>query len=338
MLPQHDEKHAPRRPRGDEVALRGALLISLVACTALVLSACSDSTSTSGTGGAGAAGGTAGSGGTAGGNPLDGIGLVELVDDSFVFTEGPTWRAAEGTLLFTDIPLNQIYELTPPDSIEVFREDSGNANGLASDPGGLLLAAEHLNRRVSRTLADGTIVAVASEYQGSLLNSPNDLAVRSDGTIYFTDPPYGITEPQRELDFNGVFRVAPDGELTAEWEGAISTRPNGLVLSPDETLLYVADTEENLVAVFDVAPDGSLSNRRAFLEDVSAPDGMAIDPAGNLFVTVTTGILVVDPEGNEWGEITLPGDANPANCTFGGPDARTLYITAREALYQVELQ
>ena len=325
-------------------AVRTALLI-VALCAPVAIIGCNDSTSgggsggtagASGHGGAGGEGGEGGRGGAGGFNPLEGIGELELIDDSFIFTEGPTWRAADDTLLFTDIPVQRIYELTPPDSIEVFREDSGNANGLDSDPDGLLLAAEHLNRRVSRTLADGTIVAVASEFEGKRLNSPNDIAVRSDGTIYFTDPPYGITDPQRELEFNGVFRVDTAGELTAEWQGAISTRPNGLVLSPDETILYVADTEENIVAAFDVNEDGSLTGRRIFLEEVDSPDGMAIDTGGNLFVTTTTGISVFDPDGTEWGVIDVDG-ANPANCAFGGPDARTLYITAREALYSVRL-
>jgi sugar lactone lactonase YvrE len=312
-----------------------------ILCALCLLVACSETTGSGGSGGgAGAGGGGTSGGGGAGGaggfDPLEGIGMVELIDDSFVFTEGPTWRAEEGRLLFSDIPINAIYELTLPDSIVIFRENSGNANGLDSDPEGLLLAAEHLNRRISRTLSNGTIVDVATEYEGNRLNSPNDIAVRSDGTIYFTDPPYGITDLQRELDFNGVFRVDPAGELSAEWEGAISTRPNGLVLSPDETILYVADTEENTVAAFDVASDGSLSGRRLFLQDVDSPDGMAIDSAGNLFVTTSTSIRVFDPEGNEWGAIDVDGK-NPANCAFGGDDARTLFITAREGLYQVRL-
>jgi gluconolactonase len=231
-----------------------------------------------------------------------------------------------------------IYELTPPDDVQTFREESQMANGLASDSDGLLLAAEHESRRVSRTLEDGTIVTVASEYMGDSLNSPNDIAVRIDGTIYFTDPPYGINQAtQQELDFNGVFRVDPEGVLTAEWEGELESRPNGLVLSPDERRLYVADTTEG-VMVFDVNADGSLGEEQAFVPSVAGADGMAMDTGGNLFVSTATGVQVFDPEGTLWGTIEMPeGALAPANCAFGGDDARTLYITARSALYQVRL-
>jgi len=293
---------------------------------------------TDGPAASGGGGGSGGAGGTMGAfDPLEGIGMVELVADGFVFTEGPTWRSAEQRLLFSDIPANTIYQLTPPDDVVVFRADSGEANGLDSDVDGLLLAAEHANRRVSRTLANGTVVTVASEYLGDPLNSPNDIAVRSDGTIYFTDPPYGINPAtQQVLEFNGVFRVAPNGDLSAEWEGAKSTRPNGLVLSPDESVLYVADSTAG-VMVFDVNADGSLSNERAFIETLPIADGMAIDAAGNLFVTTSTGVQVFDRAGEPWGTIVVPDGRAPANCAFGGEDARTLYITARQALYEVRL-
>ena len=293
---------------------------------------CSETGSSMGNGGSGGAGGT-----MEGFDPLQGIGTVELVADGFVFTEGPTWRSAEQRLVFSDIPANTIHQLTPPDDVTVFLADSGQSNGLDSDIDGLLLAAEHANRRVSRTLANGTVVTVASEYLGEPLNSPNDIAVRSDGTIYFTDPPYGINPATEQvLEFNGVFRVAPNGDLTAEWEGAKSTRPNGLVLSPDESVLYVADTTAG-VMVFDLNPDGSLTNERAFIEAVANADGMAMDTGGNLFVTTSMGVQVFDPKGELWGTIEVPDGRVPANCAFGGADARILYITARQAVYRVLL-
>lgn len=313
---------------------------------------CSETGGSAGPGGAAGAAGTAGTGGVAGAggfatggaggamegfDPLVGIGTVELVSDGFTFTEGPTWRTAEQRLLFTDIPEATIYQLTPPDDVAVFRPNSAGANGLDSDLDGLLLAAEHANRRVSRTLENGTIVDVASEYEGERLNSPNDIAVRSDGTIYFTDPPYGINpSTQQELAFNGVFRVDTEGALTVEWQGAMSTRPNGLVLSPDERTLYVADTQGGVMA-FDVNPDGSLSPARLFIATIANADGMAMDSGGNLFVATADGVQVFDPAGELWGTIEVPDGRVPTNCAFGGDDARTLYITASEALYRVSL-
>ncbi|MEM7135793.1 MAG: SMP-30/gluconolactonase/LRE family protein [Myxococcota bacterium] len=318
-----------------------------IALLAVPIAACSDDSANGGTGGTGNASGTGGEGGGGDGgaagsvgavNPLDGIGELELVSDGFTFTEGPTWRTDDSTLLFSDIPANTIYVLTPPSDVAVFRGASDNANGLDSDLDGLLLAAEHGTRRLSRTLADGTIVDVASVYMGDPLNSPNDIAVRSDGTIYFTDPPYGINpNTEQVLEFNGVFRVAPNGDLTAEWEGATSTRPNGLVLSPDENTLYVADTTGDMAMAFDVASDGALSGERVFVDDLTGPDGMAIDANGNLFITDRRGVRVYDPDGNLWGTIELADNRVPANCAFGGDDARALYITARDALYRVTL-
>lgn len=269
-----------------------------------------------------------------GGDPLTGIAQVELVMGGFQFLEGPTWRAADGVLLFSDIPANAIYRLTPPSTIDTFRADSGNANGLASDTDGLLLAAEHGNRRVSRTAAGGQVTSVADTYQGKRLNSPNDIAVRSDGTLYFTDPPYGIAPADQELTFNGLFRVEPNGTLIAEWEGPLSSRPNGVTLSPDEATLYAADTT-GVVRAYDVAGDGSLSGERTFAPSTPGADGMAIDRDGNLFVTTSAGIRVFAPDGTEWGTISVP--EVPANCTFGDPDGRTLYITARQGLYRVRV-
>ncbi len=308
-------------------------LLSLVLSVVFALGGCGSS-------GSPAAGGGAGSGGTGGvsgsTNPLDGIGDVELVADGFDFTEGPTWLTTTGTLLFSDLLGNTIYELTPPDSVAVFRENSGLANGLASDADGLLLAAETFNRRVSRTLADGMVVDLVSDFMGDQFHSPNDIEVRSDGTIYFTDPPFVRPLEDREIDFNGVFRVDGAGGITAEWEGEESTRPNGLVLSPDESILYVADTSAGVMA-FDVDESGSLSQERTFVAEVPAADGMAIDAAGNLFVAAEDGVRVYSPEGDLWGTIEMPNGNSPANCAFGGGDARRLYITARDTLYEVTL-
>jgi sugar lactone lactonase YvrE len=268
-------------------------------------------------------------------DPFDGIGAVEMVQGGFSFIEGPHWRAADGVLLFTDIPATTIHRLSPPSTIDVFRTPSDSANGLGTDGAGLLLAAEHGARRVSRTLSDGSVESVATSYMGDQLNSPNDLAVRSDGTIYFTDPPYGLAGRPREVAFNGVYRVAPDGSLTAEWMGPAASRPNGISLSPDQGVLYVADTAGGLVRAYDVAADGSLSGEREFVTDTPGADGMAVDETGNLYVTTANGVQVYSSDGTSWGTIDVP--MVPANCAFGDDDYQTLYITARSTLYRVRI-
>jgi gluconolactonase len=272
-------------------------------------------------------------------DPLEGMGEVELVategpDQDFVFLEGPAWH--DGALLFTDIPANRIYRLNPPSTIDVFRNDSGGANGLATDTAGNLLACEHGNRRVSVTRGS-TVSSLAERYMGMRFDSPNDLTVRSDGTVYFTDPPYGLEGRRSELPFNGVFRVSPGGEAEVAWmygDGSSPT-PNGIVLSPDESVLYVANTNDGVVRAYDVAADGSLDNEREFAGDTPGADGIATDVAGNLYVTSGRGVQVFAPDGTSWGTISVP--MQPANCGFGDADMRTLYITARTGLYRVRL-
>jgi gluconolactonase len=271
-------------------------------------------------------------------DPLEGIGAVTLVDDEFMFTEGPLWLAEEELLLFSDVASDTIYQVAPGGEAQIFRAPSGNANGLALDKDGLLLAAEHGNRRVSRSPLDGAVVDVATEYDGKRLNSPNDITVRSDGTIYFTDPPYGIGAGDAELDFHGLFRIpAAGGAPVVEWEGAIdANRPNGLVLSLDESRLYVADTVDGAIRVFTVAADGALTMEEApFIADIPNPDGMELDTLGNLFIAAADGVRVYAPDGTLWGTIAVP--QQPTNVAFGGDDYRTLYITARTGVYQVQL-
>ena len=270
-------------------------------------------------------------------NPLEGIGKPEIVAEGFAFTEGPTWREADGVLLFTDIPNARIHQLDPADdTVTVYDPASNQANGLDTDVDGRLLVAEHQSRRVTRRNADGTVAESITAWDGKAFNSPNDLTVRSDGTVYFTDPPYGLDGRPREIDFNGVFRLPPgSSNPEVEWEGdANATRPNGIVLSPDESVLYLADTQGGVTA-FDVATDGSLANPRTFSDQVFGGDGMAVDARGNLYVTSFAGVQVFAPDGTEWGTITL--DDQPANCAFGDADARTLYMTARSRLYRVRL-
>lgn len=269
-------------------------------------------------------------------NPLEPIGQVTLVGSGYTFTEGPQYHTTNSIgFLFTDIQSNTIYRWTGTGAATVWRMPSGNANGLSVDPSGVTLACEHGNRRVSRGNA-ATPTTVVDRFEGARLNSPNDITRRDDGTIYFTDPPYGITDAQRELSFMGVFRIAPGGALTAEYRGALSERPNGIALSPDERLLYVGDSEANVVRVFDVATDGSLSGRRTFVNTATTPDGMAVDTGGNLFVATSAGVQVYSSTGSLWGTIAVP--MQPSNVAFGFNGSQSiLLITARTAVYSVGL-
>ena len=262
---------------------------------------------------------------------------VEKLAGDLRFTEGPVWDP-RGFLLFSDIPADTIYKWAPGGSLEVFRRPSGHANGNALDREGRLLTCEH-DGRLSRTEKDGRVVTLADKYQGKRLNSPNDLAVRSDGSIYFTDPPYGIARDKEELGFYGVYRLAPDGALTLLTKEM--RRPNGLAFSPDEKRLYIGDSEENVLRVYDVKPDGTLGPGKLFADLRSpgvdgAADGMKVDRMGNVLTTGPGGVWVLDPAGKLLGKIVLP--EVPANLCFGDADRRTLYLTARTGLYRVRVR
>jgi gluconolactonase len=243
---------------------------------------------------------------------------LTLLSEGHTFAEGPQWLPDKG-LLFTDVLENRIHR----EDGSVFREPSGKANGLAADEKNRLIACEQWNRRVTRTLEDGTIEVVAERYEGKQLNSPNDAAVRTDGLIFFTDPPYGLEDREKELDFHGVYGVDAPGEvrlLTKEVEF-----PNGLALSPDEATLYVGDAQNNVIHAFDVAADGSLSNRRTFCE-VQSPDGMEVDQEGNLYTSSRDGVRVYSPEGEEIDHMPVYGEM-ATNVAFGGENGRKLYVT-----------
>lgn len=253
------------------------------------------------------------------------------------FTEGPVWRP-EGYLLFSDIPANRIVKYSPDSgAAETFLSPSGNSNGLTLDRDGRLMACEHTGRRVSRQGADGGMETVASHWNGKRLNSPNDLVVHSSGAVFFTDPPYGISPEDAEIGFNGVYRIDADGSvsLLANEFG----RPNGIAFSPDESTLYVDDTERRNVRAFEVGDDLYIFNDRVLIDmdadEAGSPDGMKVDTLGNLYVTGAGGVWVVSAAGERLGVIAFP--ELPANVGFGGADGKTLFVTARTGLYSVRV-
>jgi gluconolactonase len=256
------------------------------------------------------------------------------VATGFQFTEGPVWRT--DCLLFSDIPGNQIFQLDANQQVQVFRQLSRHANGLAEDNQGRLIVCEHGSRQLTRTEKDGTITVLASHFQGKRLNSPNDVVVKSDGSIYFTDPPYGIDAQQQEQTCQGVYCIDPMGELTlaiADFEA-----PNGLVFSPDERWLYVSDSNAAHVRAFRVAADGQLTGGAVFCdlkaERSGVPDGMTCDRQGNLFFTAAGGVWVFSPQGQHLGTIRTP--EIPTNCTWGGDNYQSLYITAGHSVYRID--
>ena len=276
----------------------------------------------------------------------------ERLATGFEFTEGPLWHP-DGYWLFVDIRTTRVYRLEPGGAPEVFRENSGGSNGLTLDRQGALILCEGDNRQLTRREADGSYTPVATHVDGKRINRPNDVVGRSDGSLYFTDPAGRLTAEERELDFSGVHRIAPDGTNT------IATRdteyPNGIAFSPDESTLYVAITrlddgcigekergevcEHQFIRAFDVAADGSLSNNRVFAamhsDEDGVPDGMKVDVEGRVYCTGSGGCWVFDPSGNLLGIIRLP--EIPANCAWGGADNQTMLFTARNSVYSMRM-
>ena len=269
---------------------------------------------------------------------------IELLSTGFMFTEGPVW-APGGYLLFTDIPANKIYKLTSHGNLSTYMEPSGNANGLMFDPGGNLVMCQHSERQIAVDDKKGGYTTVCGMYNGKRLNSPNDLTIRRDGTIYFTDPPYGLPEgmndPAKELPYQGVFMCKAGKAYLLD--STLST-PNGIILSPDEKFLYVADskrdTNEKRWFRYKVNENGNVKGRKLFadasdINEPGGPDGMTVDINGNLYVTGPGGVLVYDPSGKHLGSIQFP--EVPSNCCLGGIDGNSLYVTARTSVYMLRL-
>ena len=273
---------------------------------------------------------------------------VERLATGFTFTEGPIWNADEQALYFSDMPGNVRRRWSAEDGVREVMRPSNKCNGLTYDAEGNLLVCEHVTSSLIRERPDGTREVIASHFEGKELNSPNDVLVRSDGSIYFSDPWYGRMpvfgeERERELGFQGVYRIAAGGDPELVVDRDEFEQPNGLCFSPDESLLYVNDTPRAHIKVYDAAADGSLSNGRMFFDGIGSgvieegiPDGMKCDERGNIWVTGPGGVWVISPEGEHLGVIEVP--ENVGNLTWGGPGWRHVFMPSSTSLYRVEVK
>jgi len=281
---------------------------------------------------------------------------IEKLASGFDWSEGPVWIKQGGFLLFSDVPSNTVYRWKEGEGVSVFLRPSGytgatprggepGSNGLTTDSEGRLVLCEHGDRRVGRVEKNGKHITLADRFNGKRFNSPNDLAYKSNGDLYFTDPPYGleknVNDPKKEIPFQGVYRLKPSGEITLLTDQM--SRPNGIAFSPDEKTLYVANSDPKRAVwmAYDVKPDGTIANGRVFFDATSMvgaakkglPDGLKVDKAGNLFATGPGGVLVFTPDGKHLGTINT-GEAT-ANVGWGG-DGSMLYITADMFLCRIK--
>ena len=257
--------------------------------------------------------------------------------------EGPLWWHEGGHLLFSDIHNNRRMKYVPGTGVSLVQEQTNRANGLTRDLKGRLLACEHDARRVTRQEQDGEVTVIANNFQGRQLNRPNDVVVKSDGCIYFTDPWTSPAAPQQwDLPFSGVYRVTPDlGTLSLLVDDFVV--PNGLAFSPDESVLYINDSRRGHIRAFDLHPNGTLARQtdRVFADlrgsELGVPDGMKVDTEGNVYCGGAGGLWIMDPKGKKLGRI-VHGASATTNLAFGGNDWRTLYFTSRSHLGAVQMK
>ena len=269
--------------------------------------------------------------------------LAEGFGGSHGPAEGPLWWHEGGYLLFSDIHNNRRMKYVPGTGVSLFQEPTNRANGLTRDMQGRLIACEHDSRRVTRQEPDGSITVVANSFQGRQLNRPNDVVVRSDGCIYFTDTWTSPTAPEQwDLTFSGVYRVTPDlGTMTLLIDDF--ALPNGLAFSPDESVLYINDSRRGHIRAFDLSPNGTLATHtdRVFAElrgdESGVPDGMKVDIEGNVYCGGAGGLWIMDPGGKKLGRIAHGASAT-TNLAFGGDDWKTLYFTSRNHLGAVNVK
>jgi gluconolactonase len=268
---------------------------------------------------------------------------AELLHSHGVFTEGPVWFADHDCLFWSDIPANRIMRLTADGSVSVFRQDSNHTNGNTRDRQGRLVSCEHSSRRVTRTEINGTVTVLADSFEGKPLNSPNDVVVKSDGSIWFTDPDYGIRlhipDGAKQQAGDYVFRIDPTGRLTAVVRDF--DKPNGLAFSPDERLLYIADSavtdgagRNSHIRRFEVNADGTLSGGEIFAKTIGVPDGMRVDVEGNVWASAGAKIDVYAPDGALLGQI-VDFPAPVTNLTFGGRERDRIFVTAGGSLFAI---
>jgi gluconolactonase len=257
---------------------------------------------------------------------------VERAADKLHFAEGPSW-SREGWLVFCDVPTNRMMKFVPGQGTEVFRENSNGTDGTALDSQGRLYACETRARRITRTDKKGKIEVIAEKYQGKKLNAPNDIVVRTDNNVYFTDPAFGPQLDSRELDFFGVYHITPKGEL--EVISKPKGRPNGVALAPAGKILYVTNSDAKKVYAYDLDRNGAASNERVLISGITGvPDGLRTDEKGNLYIAAKA-VLIYTPQGKLIREIPLT--EKPSNMAFGDTDMQSLYVTARTSLYRLRL-